>query len=60
MEMPAADQQGCCQSILSLGLAVWRDQLNHVVAPVGTFPRFRWYESSKGTLKTKTLPEKKT
>lgn len=40
MEMPATDQQGCCQSILSLGLSVWRDQLNHVVAPVGTFHGF--------------------
>ena len=40
MEMPATDQQGCGQSILSLGLSVWRDQLNHVVAHVRTFHSF--------------------
>lgn len=51
MEMPARDQQGCGQGILSLGLSVWRDQLNHVVGPVGTFHSFVGMSLFKRNLK---------
>lgn len=55
MEMPVRDQQGCGQSILSLGLSIWRDQLDHVVAPVKTSDGFVGMSLLKGTLKNKDL-----
>ena len=55
MEMPAGNQQGRGQSVLSLGLSVWRDQLNHVVALVGTINGFVGFESFQTNLDKQSL-----
>lgn len=60
MEMPARDQQGCGQSILSLGLTVWRDQLDDVVALVGTFDGFVGLSLFKRNLNKQRPYQKKT
>ena len=59
MEMPAGDQQGRGQSVLSLGLSVWGDQLNHVVALVGTIHGFVSLSLFSTNLDKQSLPGRK-